>query len=425
MRRSRMPDRRGAAVIDDLPDDIIFGKILITLLPKDIGRCRMVRTSWRSATFTPEFMAEYRRRQPSLPIVDGNGLLASFVTLRADAAAGATSQQIWPFLCSCRKSCCEIRLHACSDGFLIVSRGDRFYICNPTTRKHAHLPFPRPPLPRSSCIKDIFIHGLYQHKSTGKYRLLLSNINKKEATLYVLTVGANESRSIQVVMPALPSPSPEQTRSLLSALCRSSPVHYRGNLHWLLVSSKLIDDSSSTGNIVVFDTEAESFRWMRSPAHNSIMNRLFDMDGTPAFLGTPAHVNTATTAMEVWVMEDYEAETWAFKYRIDVSMIEASRLLHSASPKETSKRNLPLDSTVRFLSGMTPLNDRELLVSFNDKHVLRCDTDGKFLGLVTIGKRQYCMELTDHRLQESIMPIPSGEMQGEDEDFPFSTEHAF
>ena len=65
MRRSRMPDRRGAAVIDDLPDDIIFGKILITLPPKDIGRCRMVRTSWRSATFTPEFMAEYRRRQPS------------------------------------------------------------------------------------------------------------------------------------------------------------------------------------------------------------------------------------------------------------------------------------------------------------------------------------------------------------------------
>ncbi|KAF7111168.1 hypothetical protein CFC21_111211 [Triticum aestivum] len=424
MRRSRMPDKRGAAVIDDLPDDIIFGKILITLPPKDIGRCRMVRTSWRSATFTPEFMAEHRRRQPSLPIIDGNGQLASFVTLRADASAGATSQQIWPFLCSCRKSCCEIRLHASSDGFLIVSRGDRFYICNPTTRKHAHLPFPRPPLPRSSCIKDISIHGLYQHKSTGKYRLLLSNIHKKEATLYVLTVGANESRSIQVVMPTLPSPSPEQTRSLLCKLCWPSPVHYRGNLHWLFRPDR-IPGIRSTGDIIVFDTEAETFRWMRNPANDYTMNRLFDMEGTPAFLGTSAHVNTATTAMDVWVMQDYEAETWAFKYRIDVSMIEASRLLDSASPKETSKRNLPLDSTVRFFSGMTPLNERGLLVSFNDKHVLRCDTDGKFLGLVTIGKRQYCMELTGHRLQESIMPIPSGEMQGEDEDFPFSREHAF
>ncbi|XP_040250834.2 uncharacterized protein [Aegilops tauschii subsp. strangulata] len=280
-------------------------------------------------------------------------------------------------------------------------------------------------LPRSSCIKDISIHGLYQHKSTGKYRLLLSNIHKKEATLYVLTVGANESRSIQVVMPTLPSPSPEQTRSLLCKLCWPSPVHYRGNLHWLLFRPDRIPGIRSTGDIIVFDTEAETFRWMINPANDYTMNRLFDMEGTPAFLGTSAHVNTATTAMDVWVMQDYEAETWAFKYRIDVSMIEASRLLYSASPKETSKRNLPLDSTVRFFSGMTPLNERELLVSFNDKHVLRCDTDGKFLGLVTIGKRQYCMELTGHRLQESIMPIPSGEMQGEDEDFPFSTEHAF
>ncbi|VAI92464.1 unnamed protein product [Triticum turgidum subsp. durum] len=352
-----MPDRTGAAVLDDLPDDIIVGKILILLPPKDIGRCRMVRTSWRGATSTPEFMVEHRRRQPSLPIIDGKGQRASFVTLRDAAAAGATSQQLWPFLSRYRKSCCKIRLHASSDGFLIVSRGDRFYICNPTTRKHAHLPFPRPPLPRSSCINDIYIHGLYHHKSTGKYRLLLSNIHKKEATLYVLTLErANELRSIQIVMPTLPSPSLEQTRWLLYALCRFSPVHYRANLHWLLDNSRLIDDSS-TGNIIVFDTEAETFRWMRNPAHNSIMNWLFDMEGTPAFLGTSAYVNTAATAtaMDVWVMQDYEAETWAFKYRIGVSMIEASRLLDSASPKETSKRNLPLDSTVRFFSGMTPL----------------------------------------------------------------------
>lgn len=67
-------------MLDDLPDDIIIGKILIPVPPKDIGRCRMVRTSWRSATSMPEFMVEHRRRQPSLPIINGNGLPASFVS---------------------------------------------------------------------------------------------------------------------------------------------------------------------------------------------------------------------------------------------------------------------------------------------------------------------------------------------------------
>ncbi|XBI13080.1 hypothetical protein VPH35_139862 [Triticum aestivum] len=364
----------------------------------------MVRTSWRSATSTPEFMAEHRRRQPSLPIIDGHGEAVSFVAL-------PTSQQLWPFLSRCRKSCCEIRLHASSDGFLIVSRGDRFYICNPTNRKHALLPFSRPP--RYSFTNDSHIHGLYQHKSTGEYRVLWSRLS--------------ESRSIQLVLPRLPSPSLEQTYELIyqlsSPLPSPSPVHHRGNLHWLLFRPNLIPGSGSTGVIIVFDTEAESFRWMRNPAHhNCMLSSLFNMEveGRLAFLAK----SLDGTTMDVWVMQDYETHIWAFKYRIDVSMVEASsRPLDSTSRKLRRKTKQPLDSTARFLGWMTPLNERELLVGFNGKHVLRCDTDCKFLGMVTIGKKQYCMELTRHRIQESIMPIPSGEMQGEDEEFPFSTEH--
>lgn len=416
-----MPDRRGAAVLDDLPDDIIVDKILILLPPKDIGRCRVVRTSWRSATSTPEFLVEHRRRQPSLPIIDGKGRPASFVVLRDAVAAGVSSQQLWPLLTRCRKSCCEIFLHASSDGFLIVSRGVRFYICNPTTRKHALLPFTRL-RPDSIYINDSYIHGLYQIKSTGEYRVLwsrLANGHKKQATLHILTVGDSESRSIEVILPTLSKPSLEETYKLIYRLAWLAPVHQHGNLHWFLFRPNYI--SGSTGDIVVFDTEAESFRWMSSPAHEGLLTRLFDMKGTLAFLSdwTPDY-----TALDVWVMQDYAAEIWALKYRIDVSTIEASRPLDITSVEEKKKKRQPLDSTMRYFSDLTVLNDHELLIRFNEKHVLRCDIDGKFLGMVTIGKRQYCMGLTMHRLQESIMPIPSGEIQEEDEEFPFSTEHA-
>ncbi|KAM0882326.1 hypothetical protein ACQ4PT_032374 [Festuca glaucescens] len=247
-----MPDRRGTAVIDDVPDDIVVYKILLLLPPKDVGRCRAVRKSWRSATSTPEFVLEHRRRQPSLPIIDGRGRPASFVVLRDAIHAGGFSQQLWPFLTRCRKSCCEIRLHAAADGFLIVSQGVRFYICNPTIRKQALLPFRRPPpQPEDSiCIDDSYIHGFYRHNSTGKYRVLWSRLvngYKKEATLHVLTVGENESRSIKVILPTMSSPSPEQMWGLIYKLSGSPSVLHRGNLHWLLFETSSIP--GSTGDI--------------------------------------------------------------------------------------------------------------------------------------------------------------------------------
>ena len=141
------------------------------------------------------------------------------------------------------------------------------------------------------------------------------------------------------------------------------------------------------------------------------------MNGTLALWGSSA---PGFTAMDVWVMQDYEAEIWAFKYRIDVSTVEASRKLYLTSFKK--KRKAQLDSTVRWFNDMAVLNERELLIKFNKKHVMRCDIDGKFLGLVNIGKGQYYAWLTQHRLQESIVPIPYHEMQ-EDEESPFSAGH--
>lgn len=168
----------------------------------------------------------------------------------------------------------------------------------------------------------------------------------------------------------------------------------------------------------MFDIEAESFRWMHSPAQPYPNKKLFKMKGALAFWGSSCSNSILSfTAFDIWVMQDYEAGVWAFKYRIDLSTLEASRQLYLTSSKK--KKKTPLNSTVQWFNDVVLLNERELLIRLNSKNVVRCDTDGKFLGMVNIGKSQYCMRLTQYRLSESIIPIPSYEMQEDDEAPPF------
>ena len=77
---------------------------------------------------------------------------------------------------------------------------------------------------------------------------------------------------------------------------------------------------------------------------------------------------------------------------------------------------------LNWVNNMVVLNDRELLVDFNERHVLRCDIDNKFLGVVCMANGRRYMELTRYRLQESIAPLPSRGMQG-DVDPTYSAGH--
>lgn len=124
-------------------------------------------------------------------------------------------------------------------------------------------------------------------------------------------------------------------------------------------------------------------------------------------------------------MEDYEAEIWDLKYRTDVGAMAASRpfVLNWIMKEKKKGTTHPLESTTTMFRGMTVLNDRELLVQFCDEYVSHYDVDGKFVGMANFRKIQYHMELTPHRLQESIVPIPFRGMR-EDGEPPFSTGHA-
>jgi hypothetical protein len=160
------------------------------------------------------------------------------------------------------------RLRGSCDGLFIVCQrsprfGSRFYIYNPIIRKHARLQQPQ--------VGQTFynaIIGFYRYHPTGEYRVLwISRSHHSwshhlcKPTLCVLTVGSDQPRYIRLRMPTVLSPSLKQ--KLLKWLNWSSyyspPVHHRGSLHWCPYGA------GGIRNIMVFDTEAESFRWMQSP----------------------------------------------------------------------------------------------------------------------------------------------------------------
>ncbi|XBI42647.1 hypothetical protein VPH35_107504 [Triticum aestivum] len=312
-----MPSRRGATRLEDLPDDIIH-MTLVQLPSKDVGCCRAL--------------------QPSLPIMDGRGLPTSFVLFQS----AGTKQQLWPFS-RCFKHHSKICFHGAYDCFPVISWLHQLNICNPVIHTHALLPQPH------------VEHVLYKHHNLVLW--VSEPWHRYISSLHVLTVGSNVMRHINVIVQTLSPPSMEQKHQLLMGLrsksCCPPSVHHRGSLHRCPYDANEIGGHNT--DIIVFDTEAESFRWMRSPTQLCHHKKLFDMNMTLALWGS---LSPSLTAMDLWVMQDY---VWSFKCRIDVSTLE--------------KRRTPLDSTVQWLNDMVGLNDRELLIMFKSKHVMRCDTD--------------------------------------------------
>jgi F-box interacting protein len=88
-------------------------------------------------------------------------------------------------------------------------------------------------------------------------------------------------------------------------------VLFRGNLHWHP------DESPNNNWIMVFDTTAESFRQMNAPPIRGY-HSLFEMGGMLSMYSS----SVAATVIDVWVMQDYEREVWAFKYRVELPFAE-------------------------------------------------------------------------------------------------------
>ncbi|CAM0952382.1 unnamed protein product [Alopecurus aequalis] len=390
-----MPDSGGSTVLDDLPESIVVEEILFRLPPKDLLRCGAVRKCWYSATSTDKFMLDHHRRQPLLPIIShGFGYFDQRKLLFVPRAG---QQKLCPVLRSSRH--CEF--HAALDGLLILSTGDKYFICNPVTRKCASLP-----KPQVQGDSDPHIASFFRHQPSGEYRVLWADSQfcdpgeaNRTMFCYVLAVGSSNPRCVRhecEPYPTAPPPSPSLEVELWVGLPRSSndpPVHHHGSLHWKLRLSCIME----------LDTTSEIFRLMSSPTQLRAQELLLEMDGALAFCSIGSNRDT----IDVWVMQDYDAEIWSFKHRINLSVVDPP-----------SRFDSPI--YMAMFPKMAVLNEGELLLQFNRGLVLHYDVDGKFLGYVISEEdRNINLRITGHYLQESVIPLPLFHETGEEDEPTF------
>ncbi|KAI4973694.1 hypothetical protein ZWY2020_041475 [Hordeum vulgare] len=340
---------------------------------EDVLRCRAVCKSWHSGTSTNAFILDHHHRQPSLPIIQNiEGICR--------VAGPPGDQKIWPVI---RYSVTKpVVIHRACDGLLILGQQSDFYICNPTTRKCASLPHP----PRRPGVNAVTVVAFYRHHASREYGVLWVSYSEpvrigvpvQLPEYFVLTVGSNQPRCIK--WPTVSQLTHHVTRS---SCC--PPVHHRGSLHWAIGL-----------NLTVFDSIAETFRQMSRPIELGAMVSLLDMGGSLALW----HTTCDCLSFDIWVLQDYDAETWRFQYRINLLAMEASP---------------PLNLGVKYGPSMAVINEHELLIAQRPDRLFRCDTDGLFLGNVESEEHGNHLILTRHRLQESMISLPIFEAQEEDD----------
>uniref|UniRef100_A0ACD5XK43 Uncharacterized protein n=1 Tax=Avena sativa TaxID=4498 RepID=A0ACD5XK43_AVESA len=277
-----------------IPDEISIWEILVRLPPKALLRCRAVCPAWRRATSTRDFLLAHHARQPTLPLLIAGEDDGSVDIIAFDHWAGiAAPDQLQSVA---RLGCRDNYLHpeASCDGLLIhFDRNRQFSICNPATHQYA-------PLPQ---LYGFHLLGMYRHSPTGEYRLLLRKLRdfapSDQDGSYVFTLGSGQPPTHLGYL------EPEEV------IYFPLSILFRGNLHWH------INQQIGNNRIMVFDTAAELFWQMHAPAVPAYAH-LFEMDD---MLGL-ASFNYARTVIDIWMMQDYESQVWAFKCRIELPVQE-------------------------------------------------------------------------------------------------------
>lgn len=295
-----------------VPEEIFSLEILVRLPSKDLVRCRAVCRAWRRVASARDLLQAHHRRQPSLPIVLlSNNHSSSAPDLHAfdhrTAAAGGGEARL-QLVARANDGSDAVGVEASCDGLLLLSVCNfypfvqRDFICNPTTRQIGRVPE----------IHGFLATGLYRHPPTGEYRLLLHT--KSEDLLhkdpfYVFALGCSQP------LPRCIGCTPE----LSGFFC--APVVVRGNLHWSWWPVPVKDHALR--RITVFDTTAESFRLMRSPMAHKGRAYLYEADhGT---LGTYGW-NDSKTAIDIWVLHDYDSEAWSRKYHVKLPKLPVAEI---------------------------------------------------------------------------------------------------
>ncbi|XP_020159718.1 uncharacterized protein [Aegilops tauschii subsp. strangulata] len=300
-----------------LPEEIIFSNILVRLPPKSLLCCRAVCRAWRRATSKRRFLLAHHTHQPAHPVfLAGEEIfgvpchnIRAFDHRANDVQTVAQLDEAFDLEASC-------------DGLLVLSKFDytarfrSFSVCNPATREHA--PLRCPPW-------DFHIVGMYAHRPTGEYRLILQRtidmkLSEGQIGCYVFLLGSDQ--------PPRYIGWPETGSWTFDV-----PVRVDDSLHWYsqfyLGKSNPPQHQRDNTPVIVFDTIDESFRLMHDPVV-STQATIFDMDGTLGIYRRNYEIKQIDVdpfmkekeTIGIWVLRNYESEVWDKKYRIKLPLAE-------------------------------------------------------------------------------------------------------
>ncbi|KAM0853890.1 hypothetical protein ACQ4PT_050774 [Festuca glaucescens] len=286
-----------------VPEEIIIWEIVPHLPARALLRCRAVCRCWRRAlTFksNSDLLRAHHRLQPSLPIA------SCFQFARHDLRAVAPRAASLSPVATLRHPTLQVR--ASCDGLLVLSLSPaNYYICNPATREWVLQPF--------------FPHflGFYPHHPSGEYRILYGagpprDPRSGHKTSYsVFTVGSGKRRGI-----GRPAASSSEEKALAGGIIKTASdrpsILLRGSLHFYPVEKE-----KNSNMVMVFSTTAESFRWMPAPDVWGPAT-LFEMDGKLGLSG----IRKDVTAVDIYMLQDYDSEVWEFKYKVKLPGLEMS-----------------------------------------------------------------------------------------------------
>ncbi|TVU47359.1 hypothetical protein EJB05_06957 [Eragrostis curvula] len=291
--------------------EVVFANIFARLPAKSIARFRVASKLWCTRASDRYLLLAHHSRQPALPLlyhhrnVDDKGEDAFLMALYYYCLEAVDLHAVLPHRMLVRFQDEEtmkfetLAVHGSCDGLLLLSYLDAHFVCNPATRHWARLP-PLPPL-------ECHIVGFYAHAASKEYRVLYHRSDDDNMEYYVLAVGSQQpARRIRLRV------SSESVGEALGGLVRSvisPPVFLHGSLHWP-------PRPFGKDNILVFDTAAEVFRWMRPPAISEC-SKCFLFGTKEGKLALSTWDQNGWMA-KLWIMQDYRNEAWAFTYDIQV-----------------------------------------------------------------------------------------------------------
>ncbi|XBH91800.1 hypothetical protein VPH35_083085 [Triticum aestivum] len=292
---------RAAQPCDSIPEDIIIWEIIPRLPAKAFARCRAICRLWRHVlTSNSDLLLKHHCAQPSHPIA--SCMERSDRMLYDLCAFDPWASVLSPFFAQLWDPCLMVR--ASCDGLLVLSRPRCFYVCNPTTREWL-----------SKCFLPHFL-GFYPHRSSGECRVLcrsspsLDPHSDDKPSYYIFTLGSSEQRCI-----GRPAASASEDDALAEGSVNTTSyrpsVLFQEDLHFYPVKKH------GSNMLMVFNTTAESFRWMSAPATPESAT-LFEMDGKLVLY----YIDEDITMIDICVLQDYDNEVWEFKYKIKLPVAD-------------------------------------------------------------------------------------------------------